>query len=340
MTKDLLTNAPNTKIYMIDKVRSIQSSNKKPAILVIGDLMIDHYILGNASRLSPEAPVPIVNVKSESVTLGGAGNVVQNLVALGAQVTVAGVIGDDVAGSQIIEILSNEGVETHTIIKDNTRPTTVKTRVLAGSHQLVRIDRETTATVSDDIADELVSHLSGYIEKVDMVILSDYNKGLFSPALTQRLIIAANKQGKKVIIDPKGLNYEKYKGAYIIKPNRKELAEAAKTEKIDSIESLKHAAKAIFEQTGSEYLVVTLSEEGMVILSELTHKMLPVKATEVFDVTGAGDTVLATIAYFIAAGLTIEEACELANHAAAIVIRQVGSATTTIDEIINDIEKG
>jgi rfaE bifunctional protein kinase chain/domain len=325
---------------MIDKIRSIQSANKKPSILVIGDLMIDHYITGNASRLSPEAPVPIVNVKNESVTLGGAGNVVQNLVALGARVTVAGIIGDDVAGTQIIDILTSEGVETHTIIRDDTRPTTVKTRVLAGSHQLVRIDREITDPVSDTIADELISKLGGYMEKADMIILSDYNKGLFSPSLTQRLIIAANQQGKKVVIDPKGLNYAKYKGAYIIKPNRKELAEAAKTEKINSLESLQHAAKVIFEQTGTEYLVVTLSEEGMVILSELTHKLLPVKATQVFDVTGAGDTVLATIAYFIAAGLTIEEACEVANHAAAIVIRQVGSATTTIEEIINDIERG
>jgi D-beta-D-heptose 7-phosphate kinase/D-beta-D-heptose 1-phosphate adenosyltransferase len=322
-----------------DKIRSVQSSDKKPTILVIGDLMIDHYITGSASRLSPEAPVPIVNVKNESVTLGGAGNVVQNLVALGAKVTVAGVTGDDTAGNQIIEILENEGVETHTIIKDSSRPTTVKTRVLAGSHQLVRIDRETTDEVSVNIADELLSKLNGYIENADIVVLSDYNKGLFSTSLTQRLITTANNHGKKVIIDPKGLNYEKYKGAYIIKPNRKELAEAAKTEKINSIDSLQNAARAIFEQTGSDYLVVTLSEEGMVILSELTHKLLPVKATEVFDVTGAGDTVLATIAYFIAAGLSIEEACEVANHAAAIVIRHIGSATTTIDEIITDIEK-
>jgi D-beta-D-heptose 7-phosphate kinase/D-beta-D-heptose 1-phosphate adenosyltransferase len=325
---------------MINKIRAIQSSNNKPAILVIGDLMIDHYIIGSASRLSPEAPVPIVNVKNESITLGGAGNVVQNLVTLGAQVTVAGLIGNDTSGTQIIEILTSEGVETHTIITDETRPTTVKTRVLAGSHQLVRIDRETTDAVSDRIADELMNHLKGYMEKADMIVLSDYNKGLFSPALTQRLIIEANNHGKKVIIDPKGLNYEKYKGAYIIKPNRKELAEAAKTEKINSIESLQHAAKTIFEQTGTAYLVVTLSEEGMVILSEASYKLLPVKATEVFDVTGAGDTVLATMAYFIAAGLTIEEACDLANHAAAIVIRQVGSATTTIDEIINNMERG
>lgn len=325
---------------MIDKIRSIQSSDTKPTILVIGDLMIDHYIIGGATRLSPEAPVPIVNVKKETYTLGGAGNVVQNLVSLGAKVTVAGVIGDDTSASQVIDILTEEGVETHTIIKDGSRPTTVKTRVLAGSHQLVRVDREVTDAVSLAIEDELIGKLATYIAQADMVVLSDYNKGLFSPSLTQKIIIEANKHGKKVVIDPKGLNYEKYKGAFIIKPNRKELAEAAKTEKINSLESLQQAAKVIFEQTGTEYIVVTLSEEGMVILSELTHKLLPVKATEVFDVTGAGDTVLATMAYFIAAGLTVEEACELANHAAAIVIRQVGSATTTIDEIVKDMEKG
>jgi rfaE bifunctional protein kinase chain/domain len=322
---------------LIDKLRSIKAGGKKPAILVIGDLMIDHYIWGNATRLSPEAPVPIVNVKSESTTLGGAGNVVQNLVALGANVTVAGVIGDDVTGRQLIEILESEGVKTDTIIKDSSRPTTVKTRVLAARHQLVRIDREVTDPLSTQLEDELATKLDKIIDKADIIIFSDYNKGLFAPALTQRLIKIAAVHDKKVIIDPKGLNYEKYKGAYLIKPNRKELAEAAKTESIKNIDDLQEAAKTIFTQTETDYLVVTLSEDGMAILTEQTQKLLPVKATEVFDVTGAGDTVIATITYFLARGFTVEEACELANHAAAIVIRHVGSATTTIDEIINDM---
>jgi len=219
---------------LIDKVRSIQAEQKKPSVLVIGDLMIDHYIWGSATRLSPEAPVPIVNVKNESTTLGGAGNVVQNLVALGAKVTVAGVIGNDAAGIQLIEILENEGVKTNAIIKDNSRSTTVKTRILVGSHQLVRVDREVTDAVSRELEDELIEKLSANINNADIVILSDYNKGLFAPGLTQRLIKIANEHNKKVVIDPKGLNYEKYKGAYIIKPNRKELAEAAKTEKISN----------------------------------------------------------------------------------------------------------
>ncbi|MBS1526001.1 MAG: D-glycero-beta-D-manno-heptose-7-phosphate kinase [Bacteroidetes bacterium] len=324
---------------LLDKVRSIQQSQKKPSVLVIGDLMIDHYVWGDATRLSPEAPVPIVNVKNESTTLGGAANVAQNLVALGAKVTLGGVIGDDAFGTRLMEIMAEEGLATDAIIKDPHRPTTVKTRIVAGSHQLVRVDREVTEPIFNDLEDELTDKLDHYINEADIILFSDYGKGLFSPALTQRLISLAKLKEKKVIIDPKGLDYAKYRDASIIKPNRKELAEAAKTDKIKTIEDLQKAAKIILKQTDAEYLVVTLSEEGMVILDELTYKLLPVKATAVFDVTGAGDTVLATMAYFIAAGLGIEDACELANHAAAIVIRRVGSATTTIDEIIDDIEK-
>jgi len=324
---------------LTDKVRDIQRSNKQPSILVIGDLMIDHYIWGDATRLSPEAPVPIVNVKSESTTLGGAANVAQNLVALGAKVTLSGVIGNDAFGSRLKEIMTAENLGTDAIIADSRRPTTVKTRVVAGSHQLVRVDREITDPVLSELEDELVNKLDHCISDADIVLFSDYGKGLFSKGLAQRLIKLAKDKNKKVIIDPKGLDYSKYKGSYLIKPNRKELAEAAKTEKIRNIDDLQKAAGIILKETGAEYLVVTLSEEGMVILDALTHKLLPVKATAVFDVTGAGDTVLATMAYFMASGLSLEEACELANHAAAIVIRRVGSATTTIDEILADIEK-
>lgn len=322
---------------LIDKLRSIKAGGKKPAILVIGDLMIDHYIWGEATRLSPEAPVPIVNVKNESTTLGGAANVAQNLVSLGASVTLAGVIGKDAAGDELIQILINESIAANIIIKDGARPTTLKTRVLAGSHQLVRVDREVTDALSMELEVELLNKLSASIEAADIVILSDYNKGLFSPGLTQRIIEIARAKNKKVVVDPKGLNYAKYKGAYLIKPNRKELAEAAKVERIKTIDDLQHAAKGIFAQTETGYLVVTLSEEGMVILSKDNYKALPVKATEVFDVTGAGDTVIAAIAYFIASGLSVEDACELANHAAAIVIRHVGSAATTVDEILKDM---
>ena len=299
--------------------------------------MLDHYIWGNASRLSPEAPVPIVNVKTESATLGGAGNVLQNLVALGTTVIMAGVIGDDADGLRLTDIIKAESVDTETIIKDTGRPTTVKTRVVVGSHQLVRIDREVTNALEIKLENELLTKIKTKIVHADIVILSDYNKGLFSFSFTQKIIELARQHNKRVIVDPKGLHYDKYKGAFLIKPNRKELAEAAKVEKISSIDDLQDAANVIFEQTRAEFLLVTLSEEGMAIITERSVQLLPVKATEVFDVTGAGDTVIATVAYFLALGLSVEEACELANYAAAIVIRHIGSATTTVDEILREM---
>ncbi|RYZ93745.1 MAG: bifunctional heptose 7-phosphate kinase/heptose 1-phosphate adenyltransferase, partial [Sphingobacteriaceae bacterium] len=197
---------------LTEKIQALQQTGKQPNILVIGDLMIDHYIIGSATRLSPEAPVPIVNLKNETNTLGGAGNVVQNLVALGSNVMVAGVIGNDVYGTQLTAILNNENVATDAILVDNSRPTTVKTRVLAGSHQLLRIDRETSGALSSALQDDLFNKLKPSITVADIVVLSDYNKGVFSPALTQRIINFANDHGKKVVIDPKGLNYTKYKG--------------------------------------------------------------------------------------------------------------------------------
>ena len=299
--------------------------------------MIDHYIWGDATRLSPEAPVPVVNVRNESTTLGGAANVAQNLISLGAGVTLSGIIGNDVSGQQLTSLLQAERIDTCAVLPDNNRPTTVKTRVLAGSHQLVRIDREVTHAPDIALEDNLLEILINCIAKADLVLFSDYNKGLFSPSLTRRIIKEATRQGKRIIVDPKGLDYSKYKGVYLIKPNRKELTEASKSSRISNIEELQEAARYVFKQTETDYLVVTLSEEGMVILDELAYKLLPVKATEVFDVTGAGDTVLATIGYFLALGFTLEESCELANHAAAIVIRRVGSATTTLNEILDDV---
>ncbi|MDB5060518.1 MAG: rfaE1 [Mucilaginibacter sp.] len=324
---------------LTEKLNHLKLINKKPTILVVGDLMIDQYIWGNATRLSPEAPVPVVAVSNETYTLGGAGNVVQNLVSLGANLIVSGVVGNDLAASQVIEILVNEGVNTDHILKDDNRDTTVKTRVVVGSHQLVRIDKECVNAVSASIENDLMNHLSSCMQEADLVVLSDYNKGLLSPGLTRNIIDLANKLGKKVIVDPKGHSFQKYQGAYIIKPNRQELALATKTAQINSVESLKLAAEIVLEQTNAQYLIVTLSEEGLMIFDTNSYRSHPVKATEVFDVTGAGDTVIASIAYFSSLGMDLDEACELANHAAAIVIRRVGSATTTVEEIIQDINE-
>jgi rfaE bifunctional protein kinase chain/domain len=323
---------------LIQRLRHLQSTGYQPTLLVIGDLMIDHYLTGKASRLSPEAPVPVVNLKSEIFTLGGAGNVVQNLVSLGAEVAVSGVIGNDIPADQLLEILNAEGVNTDCILRDNDRSTTVKTRILVDGHQLARLDKESTHNLNIAAEAHLIGHLDPLIRGADVVILSDYNKGFLSQTLTRRIIQVANDLGKKVVIDPKGNNYSKYNGAYLIKPNRSELAIAAKLDNVETLEDLQLAANIIIEQTEVKNLVVTLSEEGIIVFDKDGFARLPVKATEVYDVTGAGDTVLAIIAYYVAMGFEIKEACEIANHAAAIVIRQVGSAVTTVEEIINEIE--
>jgi rfaE bifunctional protein kinase chain/domain len=336
--KKMPINKPsNLKNMLTDKVQYLKLTGRKPNILLIGDLMVDHYIWGAASRLSPEAPVPVVSISHESTTLGGAGNVLKNLVSLGANVHVAGVIGNDTMGGKLMDLLVIEGAGSQSIIKDPARATTVKSRVLVGSHQMLRLDKEVVNKLSESIEKSLYNKVVRFFETADIVIFSDYNKGLFSPELTQRLMKAAKRAGKKVLVDPKGADYKKYKGASVIKPNRKELAEASKMDYINTIDHLKHAAGVIFEQTGADNLVVTLSEQGMVILDEYSHVELPVKATEVFDVTGAGDTVLATMAYFLALDMALEDACTLANHAAAIVIKHLGSATTTIDEICSHL---
>lgn len=323
---------------LLNKVNSFLNNQNPPKILIIGDLMIDQYISGEASRLSPEAPVPIVNVQKESSTLGGAGNVAQNLLSFGAEVFVAGVIGDDVTGKELLKILADEHADTKGIVVDAQRITTVKTRVIVGSHQIVRIDREVNEAIGSACEDNLFNQISALFNQVDIVLFSDYNKGVFSASLCSRILSQCKSLGKKVIVDPKGLDFAKYKGAFIIKPNKKELAQAVKFEKINTLEELQKAASILFGLTDATYLVVTLSEEGIAILTKNDCKLLEVKATEVFDVTGAGDTVLATLAYFITLGFTVEEACELANHAAAIVIRRIGSATTTLAEIIEDME--
>ncbi|QQL50712.1 D-glycero-beta-D-manno-heptose-7-phosphate kinase [Mucilaginibacter ginkgonis] len=321
---------------LADKLRKLDKT-KQPNILVVGDLMLDRYVWGSASRISPEAPVPIVHVNKETATVGGAANVAQNLVSLGAKVTLVGITGNDAASDELKVLLEAKGISARNLSTDISRPTTVKTRYLSGNYQMLRVDVESNKPLIAEIEKDLLIKLDRLIAQADIILLSDYNKGLFTPTLTQYIINAANEAGKKVIIDPKGPDYSKYAGAFIIKPNRKELAEAAKITGIGDVASLQKAGDIILSQTGIKYLVVTLSEEGMAIISLGGTTMLPVKATEVFDVTGAGDTVLAAIAYFVASGFSVEEACVLANHAAAIVIKHVGNAVTTVDDILKHI---
>ena len=324
---------------MLAQKLSELNNKHQPHILVIGDLMLDHYILGNATRLSPEAPVPVVNVKSENKIIGGAGNVANNIIALGGKVSIAGVIGTDVFGDDIRQMLAEKGAQIDGIVTETDRSTTIKTRVLAGSHQIVRIDREVSHSISNHTATILFEGIKSQIESADIIILSDYNKGVLTKELCQKVISFAALHQKKVLVDPKGIDYTKYQNAFVIKPNKKELIETSRVEKLHNQEQLKLAADRIFEQTQADHLVVTLSEEGMALISKSHISILPVQATEVFDVTGAGDTVIATMAFALALGLSLEEACKVANFAAAIVIRHVGSACTSVSEILSIMQE-
>jgi rfaE bifunctional protein kinase chain/domain len=328
------------QFMLAERLQNAHLNSRKPNILVIGDLMLDHYIIGSATRLSPEAPVPILNIQRENKIIGGAANVASNLVDLGADVHLAGMTGDDSAGAEIVSILDTKAIDTKLIFTDQLRTTTVKTRVIAGNHQIVRIDKEDIHEISAAFEEQFLKQIIPKIEQSDVVVLSDYNKGLLTSTLSLNIIQRCNELQKRIIVDPKGLDYSKYKGAFIIKPNRKELAEAAKTENIHSREQLIDAARVIFELTHASFLIVTLSEGGIAIITPEDCKILPVVATDVYDVTGAGDTVVATLSYCLALGFSIEEACSFANYAASIVIKQIGSATTTVEQIVIAINEG
>ncbi|HOZ84932.1 MAG TPA: D-glycero-beta-D-manno-heptose-7-phosphate kinase [Niabella sp.] len=322
-----------------DQILKLASDKKQPAILVIGDIMADRYVWGTANRISPEAPVPVLMAKNETITLGGAGNVAQNLRRLNARVALCGIVGDDPSATTILQQLREEKIDAHAIIKDHSRPSTLKTRVMAGNHQLLRVDRELSHPISTEIATKLLQKLEALIQKSEIVLLSDYNKGLLTPALTQKIISICIQHSKKVMVDPKGLQYEKYKNAWLIKPNRKELSEAMSGLPVNTKEEVIITARKLLSKTKSQHLVVTLSEEGLALISKRKVQIFPVRAQEVFDVTGAGDSVFAALGYFLALGIELSVACELANYAAAIAVSKVGSVAVTIDEIFSIIDK-
>lgn len=303
-----------------------------PHILVVGDLMIDHYLWGDCSRISPEAPVQVVDVTEERAVLGGAGNVINNLVSFGAQVSVAGVVGGDVAGQQLVAMLSELGVHADHLFHDSARKTSKKTRVVASRQQVVRFDNECRNDISDEAEQYILCEVERLLPSVDLVLLSDYAKGVLTASLVPKLITLCNKHHKRVLVDPKGEDYTKYSGAYLLTPNRKEAALATAIpigQRDENLESMGFALKRLCDLT---YAVITLSEDGLAIFGDhMQH--ITTAAKEVYDVTGAGDTVLAALGYSLTNGNDIETACRFANSAAAVVVGKLGSATATLDEI-------
>jgi len=310
----------------------IKLQNLKPRILVIGDLMIDHYLWGSCERISPEAPVQVINVGSETSVLGGAGNVINNLKSLEAEVDVISVIGECDTSKELKDLLLEINVNTNYLVTQKDRVTSKKSRIIASQQQVVRYDRESSDEINNESEIAILDIFKKLINNYDVILVSDYGKGVLTFELTQSLISIANQNEKKILIDPKGLNYLKYKGAYLLTPNKKEASEATNII-INDNESLTEAMLSLKKQCNLEISLITLSEDGVAIFdNEL--RIHPTVAREVFDVTGAGDTVLASLGYALACNKNIDEAIKFANLASGIVVGKVGAATTTINEII------
>src|SRR5438874_3378803 len=308
-------------------------------IVVLGDVMLDEFIWGDVSRISPEAPVPVVDIKRESTHLGVAANVLANLLALGANACVIGVIGQDFAGERIrSSVREKSALQTDDLlIADNKRPTTIKTRIIAHNQMVVRADREHRGAINGNVESQVVDVARRAIANADALVISDYDKGVITPRiLSEVLPLAYDKM--PVLIDPKMRNFDSYRPATLLTPNHYEALRVTNLEE-DSDETLSSAARSIRQRLACDAVLITRGEHGMILL-EGENDPVFVKTTvrEVFDVTGAGDTVIATLAVALAVGASMTEAAVLANHAAGIVVGKLGTATADAKEIIQSFE--
>ena len=310
----------------------INLQNKSPRLLVIGDLMIDQYLWGSCERISPEAPVQVINVDRESKVLGGAGNVVNNLKKLGAQVDIMSVVGSCEISSELMNLLEDIKVHTKFLITQKNRISSKKTRIIASQQQVVRYDRESSDDIDAESQKTIIKTFNNIVNDYEVILLSDYGKGVLTNQLTQSLINIAKKFNKKVLVDPKGIDYLKYKGAFLLTPNKKEASIATKINILDHA-SLTKAIVKLKSMCNLDISLITLSEHGIAIYDGKL-RTLPTAAKEVYDVTGAGDTVLASLGFAIACGYSIDESVAFSNLAGGVVVGKIGSATATINEII------
>lgn len=305
-------------------------------IAVIGDLILDEFVWGRVERISPEAPVPVVEVIRESEHLGGAANVALNLTSLGAEVDLVGVVGQDAAAQRLAEKLASSGISTDSIVGDPERRTTIKTRIIAHHQQVCRADRETKKSLDPSIRETVVGHSRESIGKADVVILSDYGKGVLSDEMAALLIESCREEGKFVAVDPKVNDFSHYAQASIITPNKWE-AELASGVSIFDEASLEQAGRTILQIASADDVLITRGDQGMSLISQEGRLDIPTVAREVFDVTGAGDTVIATLALGVAAGATVHEAAVLANHAAGVVVGKLGTASASVGELLDSV---
>lgn len=312
------------------KNENINFSNGK--ILIVGDVMLDKYYFGSVERISPEAPVPIVNIRKEESRLGGAANVANNISSLGGQTLLCGTIGHDLLGKELERISRQKNIKT--MLLRTPCPTITKARIIGGKQQIVRVDYEDRSALRNEDKKLLQEAVSANLSDYDILVISDYGKGLITEEFCSYLIRHAKKAGKKVIIDPKGRNWKKYSGADLVTPNVKELSDIVGYTVPNTDRAIEKAAREAIEANHLTSLLVTRSEKGMSLISNMPPIHIPTHSEEVFDVSGAGDTVVATLSICLAAGMSIVEAMQTANIAAGIVVKKVGTATLTIEELV------
>ena len=311
----------------------------KVKVLVVGDVMLDRYWWGSVNRISPEAPVPVVHLKDTSLAAGGAANVAVNVAGLGAEPLLVGVIGDDKEAELFPALLNQLKISADYLITLPNHQTTTKTRIVAHSQQVVRIDQESKLNLTESEEDFFWGKIKKLIDVADLVLISDYNKGFLTRCLLERLITTSFEKNKFVLVDPKGKNFDKYRGATILTPNLKELAEACGFDESES-EMIRQSGQKLLNDLKLEALLVTQGEEGMTLLEKDKKTVhLAAQARKVYDVTGAGDTVIATLSVAIGAGLSWVEAARLANIAAGIVVEKVGTSFIELHKLIDSFNE-
>ena len=314
---------------LVEKLDTIKEKN----ILVIGDVMLDRYFFGISKRISPEAPIPILLKKDEKIVLGGAANVAINIKKAKQKVTILSVVGDDEKGKMLIKLLDENSIDSSLIIKDKERCTCVKNRFIGQNNiQMFRFDEEVTEQISLRTNEKILKTLEENISKYDLVVISDYNKGLLNFLNTSKMIEMANKNNIKTIIDIKEPKYEKYKNAYIIKPNVSELQDITKM-KVDNEKEIEKASKTLLENTNCKYVLTTRGKDGMMLVSNDGVTNIKCESREVYDVTGAGDTVISYLATGISNNISLLDSIQIANYAAGVGVSKMGTYAVTINEI-------
>src|SRR5205085_1254784 len=323
------------------RANEIVAAMRGRTVVVFGDVMLDEFVWGDVTRISPEAPVPVVDIRRESVHLGGAANVLANLRSLGARAAVVGVVGSDRAGERVRAELREAGAldAEEGLIVDVSRPTTVKTRIIAHSQLVVRADRERRAPVEGPLEERIIAALQKLLREADALVVSDYDKGAVTPRVLDAVLPLAEVAGVSALVDPKIRNFDSYRPATLVTPNHHEALRLTNSDD-DTDDGMARAARSIRDRLNCRSVLITRGERGMMLLGEDGEPVyVPTAAREVYDVTGAGDTVIATLAASLAAGATLVEAAMLANHAAGIVVGKVGTATAAADELLASFEK-